>query len=346
MTLSSNSSTASTASIPTTKGIGRTAWVYAAQRAQHGFVRHRGLDSAAALTFFATLALFPGSLAVVSSFATVNNRDSAIENILTVVSEFVTDSTIETIRPPLESLLSISNPWLAFAIGLALTAWSLSSYATAFGRAMNAVYEVQEGRRVVLFRGLMILLSLLLMVGFAVIAVILLTTPRAAEAIGATVGIGEPWLTVWNFGKWPVLAILVFLIIAVLYYVTPNVKHSRVRWVSWGALFAIVTWAVATLGFAIYVMTVSTYDRVYGWIGGGLALVIWLYITNLVLVLGAEVDAELVRVRQLTAGIPAEEIIQLPARGTARTLRLARIRADDVQSGRAIRENAEGPPEL
>jgi len=328
-------------SIPTTRGIGRSAWQYAALRAQHGFVRHRGLDSAAALTFFATLALFPGALMVVSSFATANNRDAAVEDILTVASEFVTNDTVDTLRAPLTSLLTIESPWLALAIGFVLTTWSLSSYATAFGRAMNSIYEVQEGRRVILFRILMIGLSILLMVGFAAIAVILLTTPRAAEAIAETIGIGEPWLTVWNFGKWPVLAVLVFVIIGVLYYATPNVRHSRVRWVSWGALFAIVVWALATVAFGVYVSTVATYPRVYGWLGGAVVLLLWLYISNLVLVLGAEVDAELVRVRQLTAGIPAEEIIQLPARGTGRTLRLASIRAKDVAEGRQIRELAE-----
>ena len=141
------------------------------------------------------------------------------------------------------------------------------------------------------------------------------------------------------------LAILAFVIIGVLYYATPNVRHSRLRWVSWGAAFAIVAWGLATLAFAIYVMTVGTYDRIYGWIGGGLAILVWLYITNLVLVIGAEVDGELVRVRQLTAGIAAEEIIQLPARDTTRTLMLARQLAQDVAAGRAIREESDARPE-
>jgi len=328
-------------SVPTTRGIGRSAWQYAALRAQHGFVRHRGLDSAAALTFYATLALFPGALVVVSAFATVDNRKGAVENILNVIGEFVTPDTVDTLRSPIDSLLTIGNPWIALVIGVVLTIWSLSGYATAFGRATNAVYEVQEGRRVLLFRVLMILLSMLLMVGFAAIAVILLTTPRAAAVIGETIGVGEPWLTLWNFGKWPVLAVLVFVIIGVLYYATPNVRHLRVRWVSWGALFAIVVWALATVAFGVYVATVATYPRVYGWLGGAIVLLLWLYISNLVLVLGAEVDAELVRVRQLTSGIPAEETIQLPARGTARTLRLASIRSKDVAEGREIRELAE-----
>jgi len=224
-----------------------------------------------------------------------------------------------------------------------LTLWSVSSYATAFGRATNSVYEVQEGRPIWKFRGLMMLVTLLLMVGFALIVMILLGTPSAARTIGEAAGFGEPWLTIWNVGKWPVLAVLAFTMIGVLYYATPNVRHDRLRWVSWGAAFAIVTWGLATLAFAVYVMTVGTYDRVYGWIGGGLAILVWLYITNLVLVIGAEVDGEVVRIRQLTAGIPAEETIQLAARDTTRTLMLARQRAGDVADGRAIRESANPP---
>ncbi|TBN58497.1 YihY/virulence factor BrkB family protein [Glaciihabitans arcticus] len=306
-------------------------------------MRHRGLDSAAALTFFAALALFPATLTVVSSFALLNNRENAIRNILSVANEFVTEDTVETLRDPLTSLLSIGNPGLAFAIGLSLTLWSVSSYATAFGRAVNTVYEVQEGRPIWKFRGLMMLVTLLLMIGFALIVVILLGTPSAARTIGEAAGFGEPWLTVWNVGKWPALAALAFSLVAVLYYATPNVRHSRLRWVSWGAAFALLAWGVATLAFAVYVMTVGTYDKVYGWIGGGLALLVWLYITNLVLVIGAEVDGELVRVRQLAAGIPAEDTIQLPARDTTRTLMLARQRADDVREGREIREKASRP---
>ena len=327
--------------VPTSRGLARSTWRYAAIRAWHGFMRHRGLDSAAALTFFAALALFPASLAVVSSFALLNNRENAIRNILSVVGEFVPDDTVETVRDPLASLLSIGNPGIALALGLALTLWSISSYATAFGRATNSVYEVQEGRPIWKFRGLMMLVTLLLMVGFAVIVVILLGTPGAVRTIGEAAGFGEPWLTLWNVGKWPVLTVVAFALVAVLYYATPNVRHYRLRWVSWGAAFALVAWGLATLLFALYVMAVGTYDKVYGWIGGGLALLVWLYITNLMLVIGAEVDAELVRVRQLTAGILAEGTIQLPARDTTRTLMLARQRADDERAGRDIREAAE-----
>lgn len=309
---------------------------FAARRAWHGFIRHRGIDSAAALAFFSSLALFPMALTVVSAYALGNGREDAARNLLAIVGEVVQPETVDTLREPLTQLFTVANPGVGLVIGLVLSLWSLSSYATAFGRAVNTVYEVHEGRQIWKFRGLMLVLAVVLLALFAAIAVLLLTTQRVATAVG----IAEPWLTVWAIGRFPVVILLFTLLIAVLYYVTPNVRHERVRWVSFGALFAIVVWGLATAAFTVYVSTVGTYDRVYGWLGGGLALLLWLYITNLVLVLGAEVDAEFVRLRQLRAGIPAEEVVQLPMRDTRRNLMLARQRAHDEAEGREIRENA------
>lgn len=322
---------------PTVRALERSDLLFAARRTWHGFMRHSGIDSAAALTFFSSLALFPMALAVVSAFAIGNGKENAADELLGILGEVVQAETVETIKEPLTQLFTVSNPGIALALGLLLTLWSLSSYATAFGRAVNSVYEVQEGRQIWKFRGTMLVLAVFLAIVFAAIAVLLLTTTRVASAVG----IPEPWLTVWTIARWPILAALFTLLIAVLYYVTPNVRHVRMRWVSFGALFAIIAWGLATAAFTFYVSTAQTYDRIYGWLGGGLALLIWLYLTNLVLVLGAELDAELVRVRQLGAGIRAEEVVQLPMRDTRRNLMLARQRAQDEADGRSIRERAE-----
>jgi membrane protein len=329
----------------TSRGLAPAQLRYAAVRAWHGFMLHRGIDSAAALTFFATLSILPAALAVVSSFAVVRDRDRAVASILDVVGEIGTESTVDAVRAPLESFLSISNPGIALGVGLVLTLWSVSAYATAFGRAMNSVYEVVEGRQFWKFRGLMMLVTLVLMVAFGAIVLILLTTPVIAASIGESLGFAEPWVTVWNIGKWPVLAVFAVVAVAILYYYTPNVRHLRLRWVSWGACFAIVGWALGTAGFAVYVLTVGQYERVYGWLGGAIVLLLWLYITNLVLVLGAEVDSEIVRLRQLTAGLPAEEVILLPLRDTTRNLMLARQRADDIRGAHTIRMDAAAPTE-
>jgi len=326
--------------VPTSREIDRSGWALVVRRAWHGFMRHRGIDAAATLAYFSALALFPGSLIVVSTFAIANNRAAAAENILAVVGEFVSPDTVDTLSGPIGQLLAIPNPGIAFAVAFVLTLWTISSYATAFGRAVNGVYEVEEGRMLWKFRGLMMLVTLMLMVAFGAIAVILFATPRATSAIAETAGFGEPWVSIWNVGKWPLLAILLFVVVAVLYYATPNVRHSRVRWVSWGALFAIVAWGVATAGFFLYIATVAQYDRVYGWLGGGVVALLYLYLTNVVLILGAELDAEIVRVRQLSAGIPAERMVKLPLRDSTRNLILARQRAADEADGRRIRDAA------
>ncbi|TQO20351.1 membrane protein [Rhodoglobus vestalii] len=316
----------------------RSEWRYAFRRAFHGFMRHRGIDSAATLAFFSALAILPAALAVVSAFALGQGKDQAAETVLDLAKEVLQPDTVDVLKEPLTQLFSISSPGIALAIGIALSVWSMSSYATAFGRAANSVYEVQEGRRLVKFRGTMLILSAFLLAAFAAITVLLLTTTNVATAIGDAIGVGEPWVAVWSFGRWPVLAALLTVIIAVLYYYTPNLRQERLRWISPGAVFAIVAWGISTAAFGFYVSTIANYDRVYGWLGGALALLIWLYISNLALVAGVEVDAEFTRLRQLLAGIPAENTVQLPLRDTARNLILAERLAADEAKAIAIRE--------
>jgi membrane protein len=323
-----------TGGIQTARRLPRSAWRYAGKRAWHGFLRHRGIDSAASLTFFASLAIFPTALAVLAAFELGSGRDDAAQSVLGIIDEVVQRDTIQTLEAPITQLFSLSNPWLALALGLVLSIWTLSGYSTAFGRAVNSVYEVQEGRQIWRFRGTMVILAVVLLVLYSGIVALLVSTPRIVEAIG----IVEPWRTAWNVGRWPALLLLIAVAIALLYYVTPAVRHERFRWVSIGAGFAIVAWAIATTGFGIYVAIIGAYDRVYGWLGGGLVLLLWLYLTNLVLVLGAEFDAEVVRLRQLRAGLAAEEVIQLPMRDTTRNLMLARQRAEDVEEARRMRQ--------
>jgi membrane protein len=328
--------------VPTSRGLTRSSWRYAARRTVRGFWRHRGLDAAAALTFYAALALFPASLTLVSIFALASGgRENAADRITDILSEFARQSTIDVVRGPITEFLNLPNPGIALGIGFVVGVWAVSSYATSFGRSINTIYEVQEGRRFFKFRALMIVVALVLMLGFALIAAILLATPTVSDAIGENLGIPQPWVVAWDILKWPALVIVAFFIVAVLYYYVPNVKHLRLRWVSWGAAFAMVAWGITTAGFGIYVITFDSYNRVYGWLGGAVALLIWLYITNLVLVLGANADAEIVRLRQLSAGIAAESVIQLPLRDTKRNLTLARQQVQDEADGRAIRERAD-----
>ena len=146
--------------------------------------------------------------------------------------------------------------------------------------------------------------------------------------------------SLWR-AKWPVLALLAIFAVSILYFYAPNVRHLRVRWATAGALLAIVAWVLATTGFAIYVLNLSHYNKTYGWLGGAIVLLLWLYLSNLVVVAGAEIDAEFVRVRQLMAGLHAEREIQLPLRGVHRIETLERWQQEDVRNGRLLRERGE-----
>jgi len=327
---------------PQTTEDGRVSnWRFVVTRARHGFLRHRGIDSAAALSFFAALGILPAALSIVSLLAMTTSRSEAERGILAVVDEVAIGSLGAT-RETVEALSSIPSPAIALVVGIVLTIWTLSAYATACGRAINTVYDVHEGRQVVKFRGLMMLLSVMLTVVGIPVVMIVAITPRTADAIGSHLGIGEPWLTLWNIGKWPVLAALIALVVAMLYYFTPNVRHERLRLVSVGAGFATIAWALGTVAFAFYVANIALYDKIYGWVGGAVIVLVWLFISNLFLVIGAELDAELVRISQLRNGIVAEEVVQLPMRDTSRNLMLARQRASDIAAGRDIRERALG----
>jgi membrane protein len=317
-------------------------WKAAVRRAWHGFIRHRGIDAAAALTFFTALATLPALLVLVSAFAFFDDRDRAAADLSAVAATVLPGDAALDVERGLRELLSLANPVLALLAGIVLLLWTVSGYATAFGRAMNSVYEVEEGRPFWSFRGRMLLVAILLVVIQTCIVAILLTTPAAAEDIVGRHGFAPVVPTAWNWGKWPLLLALLVLFAAVLYYFTPNVRHTRVRWASVGSLSAIGIWVVATLGFALYIVVAGHYDALYGSLGGIVIALIWGYLTNAALVAGAELDAEFVRLRQLARGEPAEELVRLPLRDTSRNRMLARQRDEDVAAARKIRAEVDG----
>ncbi|MBN9141803.1 MAG: YihY/virulence factor BrkB family protein [Micrococcales bacterium] len=315
-------------------------WRVAVRRAWHGFVRHRGIDAAAALTFFTTLAAFPAALALASGFALAGNRERAVKDLLAIAHALLPADIAESLADPIGQLLKLENAGIALAVALVLLLWTASGYATAFGRAVNAVYEVQEGRPFWAFRARMLLVAALLVVLAALIVLGLLATPSATADILGRHGLAPVVAAVWDWLRWPLLLALALLFVATLYTLTPNVRHQRMVWASVGTGFAIATWAVATGGYALYVTLVGAYGALYGSIGTLLVALLWGYITNLALVAGAELDAEFVRLRQLARGIDATESIRLPARDLTRDHWIARQHDQDVADSRRILDAA------
>ncbi|WP_166865000.1 YihY/virulence factor BrkB family protein [Salinibacterium sp. ZJ70] len=316
----------------------RGSWKLAVRRAWHGFMRHRGYDAAAALTFFTTVATFPAALAFVSAFALVGDRDQAVADIVAIAHTLFPEQIAESFADPVEQLLSLPYPGLALAAALLLLLWTSSGYATGFGRAVNAVYEVEEGRPFWRFRLRMLLVAALLIALIAAIVLTLLTTPEAASDILGRRDLAPVVVTVWAWIRWPLTLVLMWLFVSVLYAFTPNVRHQRLVWVSVGSTFAIAVWILCTIGYAIYATLLGAYGALYGSIGSLLVALLWAYLTNLALVAGAELDAEFVRLRQLARGLAAEEVIRVPVRDTARNHLLARQREADVADALRLRD--------
>jgi len=314
----------------------KPSWKFILRKTIREFSDDQCTDLAAALTYYAVLALFPALLALVSLLGLVGQQGKT-EELINVLSDMGAGSVAETIREPLQQLTQNSAAGIGLIIGIAGALWSASGYVGAFGRAMNRVYEIKEGRPFWKLRPLMIVITLASVILAGLVAIGLVVSGPLARAIGDAIGLGETAVTVWNIVKWPVLLLLAALVVAILYYATPNVKQPKFRWISVGAGIAIVTWVVASALFGLYVSQFSNYNKTYGSLAGVIIFLLWLWITNLALLFGAEVDAEMERGRQLQAGIAAEEDIQLPPRDT-RVIDKNEAKDDrDIEQARQLR---------
>jgi membrane protein len=324
----------------------RGSWWYVLKRTVSEFSRDQCTDLAAALTYYAVLAIFPGLLAVVSVLGIVGANNSQVRStILDVISPLVAPSTLDSVRSLLDQLSGSQAGGYALALGIAGALWSASGYVGAFIRAMNRVYEVEEGRPFWKLRPLQLLITVITVALCVVGLVILVVSGPVAESVGNAIGIGDSALTVWNIAKWPVLAVVVILAVALLYYLTPNVRLPRFQWVSPGAFLAILVWVLASVGFAFYVTNFSSYDRTYGSLAAVIIALLWLWLTNVALVFGAELDAELERGRELQAGLPAEEQLQLPLRDDRNVRKRRQKEREEIADGREIREENGGSAE-
>ena len=317
----------------------RRSWVYVLRKTAREFSRDECTDLAAALTYYAVLAMFPAVIALISLVGLVGQGPQTVQTLLDVLRQAGAGSVVSTVDQPLMSLATAQRAaGFAFVIGLASALWSASGYVGAFGRAMNRMYGIREGRPIWKLRPLQLVVTLLSLLLVAAVALSLVLTGPAAEAVGNAIGLGSTAVLVWNIAKWPVLLLVVVLVVALLYYATPNIQQPRFRWISVGALLAIVTWIVASALFGFYVASFSSYNKTYGALAGVVVFLLWLWITNLALLFGAELDSELERGRELQSGLPAERDIQLPPRDTRNITKAEKKEREDIERGRELRE--------
>jgi len=316
----------------------RRSWRYLFGRSFREFLRNDVPDLAAGLTYYAVLAVLPGLIALVSLLGLLGQAASSLAVMLQVARQVVPASGLEVIEPVLTRLTESSATTWGLVLGVGGALWFVSRYVEAFSRALNRIYDVREGRP--LWKLQLVLLGITGVTGLLNLAALLLLAISGplATAIGNVLGIGDRIVLTWNIGKWPALMAIVVLLVALLYSVTPNVRQPRFRWLSPGAVAAILTWILASALFGVYVANFSRYDSMYGSLAGVMIFLVWLWLTNIALLLGAVLDAEIERARELQAGMAAETDIRLPPRDRRAIVQEDAALVKDQARGRDLRQ--------
>ncbi len=305
----------------------KRSWTALLRRVVAEFKDDELTDRAAALTYYGILALFPALLVLVSLLGIAG--ESATQEVLDNLKKLAPGSARDVLTNAVEQLQARAGLGSALAVvGLVGAVWSASGYVAAFIRAANAVYDMPEGRPVWKVLPLRVGLTVVLLVLAVVSALIVVFTGSLARQAGTALGVGDTALTVWSIAKWPVLVLLVTFMIAILYWAAPNARVKGFKWISPGSLLALLIWLLASAGFAFYVANFGSYNKTYGTLAGVIIFLVWLWVTNLAILLGLEFDAELARQRVIDGGHPPEEEPYVEPRDTRAWDEADRRRAD------------------
>ncbi len=307
----------------------KRAWVAVLKGSWKEFQDDELTDRAAALTYYGVLSLFPALLVLVSLMGIVGN--SATDKVLANVDKLAPGSARDIITRAVEQLQNNAGTGSVMAlVGIVLAVWSASGYVAAFIRAANSVYDMPEGRPVWKVLPVRVGVTVVLMVLAVVSALIVVFTGGLARRAGQALGIGDTALTAWSIAKWPILVLLVTAMIAILYWASPNAKVKGFRWITPGSFLALVIWLAASAGFAFYVSNFASYNKTYGTMAGVIVFLVWLWMSNLAILLGLEFDAESVRQRAIAGGHPPEAEPYTQPRDTTKWDEEDLRRLDDV----------------
>jgi membrane protein len=291
----------------------RRAWGGVLKRTFSEFSDDNLTDWAAALTYYGIVAMFPALIAVVSILGLVGQ--SATKPLLDNLGSFAPGPAHQILANALNGLTqSRGGASILFVVGLAGAIWSASSYIGAFIRASNQIWDVEEGRPIWRVLPLRLLVTIVMVVLLAASAFAVVVTGPLADRVGKLFGIGGAAVTTWDIAKWPVLILVVSVMFSILYYASPNVRQRGFRWVTPGALFAVIAWIIASAAFGLYVANFGSYNKTYGSLGAIIIFLVWLWLTNVAILFGAELNAEIERGRQIEAGQPEEREPFLPPR--------------------------------
>jgi membrane protein len=285
--------------------LGMRSWFGVLGRTGKEFSEDNLTDWAAALTYYGILSIFPALIALVSILGLVGS--SATQPLIDNVGSVAPGPAKEIFTSAVENLQkSQGAAGLLFIVGLAGALWSASGYVAAFMRASNAIYDIEEGRPIWKTAPVRIGVTIVLLTLVIISAVAVAVTGGLAKQVGKVIGVGDTAVTVWDIAKWPVLLAIVSFMFAFLYWAAPNVKHPKFRWISPGGVLAVLIWIIASAAFAFYVANFGSYNKTYGALGGVITFLVWLWISNIAVLLGAEFNAELERGRAIEGGMPKD----------------------------------------
>jgi membrane protein len=317
---------------------GRLPFRYVVRRTATEFSRDQCTDLAAALTYYSVLSIFPATIALVSLLGVIGESERTLTTALEVLEPLLSDSVLGFAEEILRQVTQTPAAGAALLIGVAASLWSASGYVGAFSRAMNRIYGVDEGRPFWMLRPAMLLITAATLLLLLALVLMLVVSGPVAESIGQVVGLGPETLRVWDLAKLPIVTLVAILVVALLYYATPNVRLPKFRWLSGGAAVAIVIGYAAAQLCAFYLSNLANYNRTYGSLAGVIGALLLLWLVNIALLVGAEFDAELTRGRQLQAGVAAEERVQLAPRSTRASTKGDEKYAALIAEGREIRQ--------
>jgi membrane protein len=262
-------------------------------------------DWAAALTYYGVMSLFPMLIVFVSILGLIGT--SATQPLIDNLGKVAPGPAQQIFTSAIQNLQKNQGAaGIAAIISIAVALWSASGYVAAFMRASNAIYDVPEGRPIWKTAPTRVGVTLVQVILGLIAAVLVVFTGGLAKQAGNVIGLGSSFVTVWDIAKWPVLLLIVSFMFAILYWASPNVKQPGFRWISPGGVLAVIIWIIASAAFAFYVANFGSYNKTYGALAGVIVFLVWLWISNIAVLLGAEFNAELERGRRLEAGQPAD----------------------------------------
>src|SRR3954452_11689117 len=298
----------------------RATWKDTLVRTAREFKRDKLNHWGAALTYYAVLSLFPAMLVLVSLVGLFADPTRVTKILMDTVSQLGPDTAARTFQGPIQSITAHrGTAGVMVVVGVVSALWAASGYVSAFAVASNTIYEVEEGRPFWKLKPLQLAVTLVLILLAAVVALALVLSGPIVGALGSALGVSDAALTAWRYAKWPAMVVLVLVIFGTLYYPSPNARVSGVKWVTGGALLALVLWIVASIALALYVSNFGSYDKTYGTLGGAVVFLVWLWVTNMAILLGAAVHSDTEGATQLHGNVKgAERDLKLPEREPAR----------------------------